>query len=265
MRHWITIIGFLLAGSLHGQTNNIYATSGVAYTNGAPTFIPGSRGSLVAIDTVTGYWWVNPSRTAASWVRLGDRVQPISGCSAPSGAPSKYNSLFVINACAAPELYYWNGSSWKLLNGGGGGGGSVNTDATLDGDGSGGDPLKIAAQSASENQILRYTGTTWLPSWGNPHTFVTSGATITSAINELLIGTASADITIGLPTCNAALDSKRFKIIKNGTDAFFVKIDPSGSETFYDGTSQKIQYGKVAIDCTCRFSAGVGVWFFDNF
>jgi hypothetical protein len=110
-----------------------------------------------------------------------------------------------------------------------------------------------------------WTGATWEPSWGNPYTFVTSGATITSAVNEVLVGTISANITIGLPTCNAGIDGKHFKIVRNGTDSFFVKIDPSGSEQFYDGTSEKIQYGKLAIDCTCRFSGGTGVWFFDNF
>lgn len=110
-----------------------------------------------------------------------------------------------------------------------------------------------------------WTGATWEPSWGNPYVFVTSGAAITSDVNEVLIGTIGADAVFGLPTCNAALDGKRFKFVRNGTDAFSVTIDPSGAQAFYDGTAAKISYGKLSIDCTCRFSGGTGVWFFDNF
>lgn len=145
------------------------------------------------------------------------------------------------------------------------GGGTVSTDATLSGDGSGGSPLKIAQQSATASKVLEWTGATWEPTWGNPYTFVTSGATITTAVNEILIGTLSANVTMGLPTCNATTDMKWFKFVRNGSDAFSVTIDPAGSQQFYDGTNTKISYGKLSIDCTCRFSGGTGVWFFDNF
>lgn len=145
-----------------------------------------------------------------------------------------------------------------------GGGGTVATDATLAGDGSGGSPLKIAQQSATASQVLSWTGATWEPSWGNPYTFVTTGGAITTAVNEILIGTVTADVVFGLPSCNAANNGKRFKFVRNGTDVFSLTIDPSGVETFYDGTSTKVSYSKLSIDCTCRFSV-TGVWFFDNF
>lgn len=312
MRLIIATILTFLALSVFGQ-NNIYRTAGIPYTVGAPTFVPGSGGSMVAIDTVTGDWYYSMNRYTDDWLRLGDRVQTISGCAAPAYTPAKYQSQLVVNSCATPELYLnTTGSTWVCLNCASAGatnlswtevsstlyklnsstgndvlvregsnvtaalsgdtltfsasGGAVTTDATLSGDGSAGTPLKIAQQSASSSEVLEWTGATWEPSWGNPYTFVTSGATITSAVNEVLIGTLSANATFGLPSCNSALNGKRFKFVRNGTDtAFSVTIDPSSTETFYDGQSLKIFYGKVAIDCTCRFSGGTGVWFFDNF
>lgn len=180
----------------------------------------------------------------------------------PSGAPSASGSRVRINLSTG-KWYQWNGSAWVEKTFGGGGGSSVTTDATLTGDGSG-TPLGIAQQSAETSEVLTWTGATWEPSWGNPTTFVTTSSTLTTATNELLVGTLSASITIGLPTCNAANDSKRFKIIRNGSDAFSLTIDPSSTQTFYDGSATKTIYGKIAVDCTCRFSAGTGVWFVDN-
>lgn len=314
MKNIIVGVFLLFVCSLSAQ-NNTFATAGIAYTVGAPTFVPGARGTLVAVDTVSGDWYYSMDRNTANWIKLGDRVQQIAGCSAPAYTPAKYQSQLVVNSCAVPELYInTSGSTWVCLNcasagstnlswtevsatlyrlnsstgndvfvregsnvtaalngdtltfSSSGGIATVATDATLSGDGSGGNPLKIAQQSASTSEVLMWTGATWEPSWGNPYTFVTSGATITSAINEVLIGTISANAVFGLPSCNAALDGKRFKFVRNGTDtAYSVTIDPSSTEQFYDGTPTKIFFGKVSIDCTCRFSGGTGVWFFDNF
>jgi len=183
------------------------------------------------------------------------------------------SSPYTLNSSSGSDVTFSAGSNVTLTRTannleiaatGGGGGGTVTTDATLDGDGSGGDPLKIAQQSAATSEMLMWTGATWEPSWGNPYTFVTSGATITTDVNEILIGTISADVIFGLPTCNAANDGKRFKFVRNGTDAFSVTIDPGGGQTFYDGTSTKTSYGKLSIDCTCKHG-GSSVWFFDNF
>lgn len=296
------------------QVNNIVTTAGVSYTNGAPTFVPGARGSLVAIDTLTGLWWVNPNRlSGTTWTKQGHTMREVTGCAAPVDAPTDYQSWLVSNTCAIPEVYLWDGTAWDCLtcaSGGatnlsfsgpdtltrlnsstgndvyfeqgsnvtltrsgdtltiastGGGAGTVTTDATLTGDGSIGDPLGIAQQAASASQVIEWTGATWEPSWGNPYIFVTDGATITTDVNEILIGTISANVTMGLPSCNAANDGKRFKFVRNGTDAYSLTIDPSSTELFYDGTALKIQYGKISIDCTCRYSGGTGVWFYDNF
>ena len=267
MRHFLTAFFMFLATIILAQ-NNIVKTAGINYTNGIPTVaVKEATGSEYAIDTVTGFVYqyhrtAGPSELGG-WRALGQGIDVRVDFVAPTYTPFRNQSVFVVNADY--ELYYYYSGSWHLLNGGGGGGGTVTTDATLDGDGSGGDPLKIAQQSAATSEVLMWTGATWEPSWGNPYTFVTTGATITSAVNEILIGTIAANVIMGLPTCDATTDTKHFKFVRNGTDAFSVTIDPGGAQTFYDGTSTKISYGKLAIDCTCRFSGGTGVWFFDNF
>lgn len=294
--------------------NNIYRTAGIPYTVGAPTFVPGSGGSMVAIDTVTGDWYYSMNRYTDDWLKLGDRVQTISGCAAPAYTPAKYQSQLVVNSCATPELYLnTTGSTWVCLNcasagatnlswtevsatlyrlnsstgndvfvregsnvtaalsgdtltfSSSGGGGTVTTDATIDGDGSGGDPLTIAQQSASSSEVLMWTGATWEPSWGNPYIFVTTGATITSDVNEVLIGTIAANVTFGLPTCNAALNNKRFKFVRNGGGDFSITIDPSGVQQFYPSINTITHIGTVSIDCTCGLVSGTYYWFYDNF
>lgn len=260
------IITLILMGgalSVGAQVNNIYRTAGVAYTIGPPTFRPGASGTRFAVDTVTMLWYESLDINTGDWIKSGHRIQEITGCAAPGYVPTKHQSPMVINAC--DSLYNYRAGVWHHLNPvSTGGGGAIVTDATIDGIGTGGDPLKIGQQGAATSEVLAWTGATWEPSWGNPYTFVTSGSTITTAVNEVLIGTLSASITIGLPSCSSINDSKHFKFIRNGSDTFSVTIDPSSTEAFYDGSLTKIIFGKIAIDCTCRFSGGTGVWFVDN-
>lgn len=257
----ISIIFALVALAAQAQTNNIYTSGGISQTVGAPTYRPGAKGNIVAIDTVTGFWYVSRDRYSVNWYPMGDRVETVAGCAAPGYTPGKFQSGIVFNTCSPPEIYIWTGAAWEQPPSGGGG--TVSTDATIDGNGSGGSPLSIAQQSATSSQFLSWTGATWEPSWGTPYTFVTSGAAIATDINTVLIGTVGADITIGLPTCNAANDEKTFEIKKNGSDSFGAVIDPAGSELFYDGASTKTIYSPLSLNCTCRFS-GTGVWFYSN-
>lgn len=180
-------------------------------------------------------------------------------------------SPYTLNSSTGADVTFSEGANVTLTRVGNdleisatGGGGTVTTDATLDGDGSGGDPLKIAQQSAATGEVMQWTGTTWEPSWGNPYIFVTATGSISADYNTVLVGDISANITIGLPSCNAAHDKKEFEIKKNETSAggFGVIVDPSGSETFYDGAATKTIYTTNAINCVCRFNAGTGKWFF---
>lgn len=253
----IYFLAFLIPVLAKAQANIFSA--GLCHTAGIPNFNPGARGCRLALDTSDQSFYV--WKVGTTWVELGRGVDELAGCSAPAYTPNKWQSSVVINTCATPEIYYYFSGSWHQT--GGGGGGTVTTDATLTGDGSGGSPLGIAQQSATSSEVLTWTGAAWEPTYGNPYTFVTTGATITTAVNEILIGTVAGDVVMGLPVCDATTDQKHFKFVRNGTDAFSVTIDPNGSQTFYDLTTTKVQYGKLSIDCTCRFS-GTGVWFFDN-
>lgn len=158
----------------------------------------------------------------------------------------------------------WNGSAWAPANIGGGGGGSINTTARLTGDGSIGSPLDLAQQSATTGQLLLWGGAAWVPSHGTPYTYVVATSSISSIVNTVLIGEQTANITLGLPSCSPANDSKVFHFQKTAADAFGVTIDPSGSEAFNDAATTKTFFGNGAeFQCTCRYSAGVGKWFFN--
>jgi len=113
------LLFFLFICSLATAQNNIYRSGGITQTVGAPTFVPGASGNIVAIDTVTGEWYVNPNRlSGASWISAGYRLTNISGSVPPAYTPTAHQSHFVVNG--ANQLYYWNGSSWQSVGGGGG-------------------------------------------------------------------------------------------------------------------------------------------------
>jgi len=111
------IFSILLCAILQAGFSQIIKTVGVSYTNGTPTYTPAKAGSWLALDTVT---WRYYTWNGSTWLSDGFRVQTISGCSAPAYTPTKFQSLFVINACTVmqggPELYYWNGSAWVQIN-----------------------------------------------------------------------------------------------------------------------------------------------------
>lgn len=99
--------------------NNIYRSGGISQTIGPPTYTPGTGGNVVAIDTVTGEWYVNPNRlSSSSWISAGYRLTNISGSVSPLYTPTKFQSRLVINA--VDSIYYYNGSAWKHVNKAGG-------------------------------------------------------------------------------------------------------------------------------------------------
>ena len=255
----------LFAASVSAQ--NQVKSTGLTYSNGIPLWQAVEKtGSEIAIDTVTGFiyqWHRTPGPTyGGGWKRLGQGIDTLTFSTVPNYTPFRNQSWFVVNA--SNELYRYSGTGtiWDCMNCGLSS--TVFADQTISGDGSFGLPLSIAQQSAATGQVLSWTGAAWEPSWGNPYIFITSGATITTAENTVLVGTSIADITIGLPTCNAANDQKTFEIKKNGSDVFGAIIDPSGGELFYDGASTKTIYSPLSLNCTCRFSGGTGVWFYSN-
>jgi hypothetical protein len=114
----LLFLSIFLIVNLLGAKDCKAQTGTFIWTNGAPTTNPGASGARFAVDRATFRWYEWVSGT--SWVQSGDRIQRISGCSAPAYTPTIHNAYFVVNGCTEPEFYYWNGTAWKLLNGGGG-------------------------------------------------------------------------------------------------------------------------------------------------
>ena len=119
MRQIIFFALLIFAATANAQ---IRWTAGIPYTTNAPTHTPSATGSLWAIDTATldlyAYY-------GGAWNLTGERIQTISGCTAPAYTPGKGQSLFVINGC--DSLYYYRSGVWARINAGGtGGGGATN-------------------------------------------------------------------------------------------------------------------------------------------
>lgn len=117
-KHIILLYLIILSASCFAQT--VTKTVGIVYTAGAPAHAPAAKvGSQVAIDTVTWEWY---EYNGSAWIASGDRIQSISGCSAPNYTPTKYQSRLVINSCTVlqnghgPELYNYTGGEWLCLN-----------------------------------------------------------------------------------------------------------------------------------------------------
>jgi hypothetical protein len=127
MKHILRLLLFLPLLAF-GQVNNVAFTSGISYTNGAPTFKPAATGSRWAIDTVTFQLYENVASGGGSWLPAGYRVGTISGCSKPLYTPTKHQSIIVVNAC--DSLYYYRSSVWRHLNPAGGGGTSITLTTT---------------------------------------------------------------------------------------------------------------------------------------
>ena len=289
MRHALSIFFALLLCSLHAQVNNIYTSGGISQTVGAPTYRPGAKGNIVAIDTVTGTWYVSRDRNSVNWLSMGQRIEQISGCSAPAYTPNKYNSDIVMNACATPELYYHSGGgTWVCLNCAGatdlsftgsdspyklnsstgtdvlfrastnvtlsrsgdtldiaasGGISTVNTDATLSGDGSSGTPLKIAQQSATSGQVLKWNGTTWAPAADAGTTY--TGGTGIDVTGTVISNTGDLSATNELNTA-ASVTGGSLRITDAGgnkdvpvTDIAPVQAVSAGTGISISGTSTR--------------------------
>jgi len=113
MKYLVFIIALFAALQTNAQNNIVYG-AGINYTNGAPTFTPPVRTSRVAIDTVTGKWY--HFNTPGGWQWIGNTVEEISGCAAPAYTPDKGDSRLVVNNCAKPQVYWYDGAVWKWIN-----------------------------------------------------------------------------------------------------------------------------------------------------
>jgi hypothetical protein len=102
---------FLIVNLLGAKKCSSQGVGTFIWTTGAPTTNPGVSGAKFAVDQNSYIWYEHISGT--TWAKSGDRIQQITGCSAPNYTPAKHNSLIVINSCTPnPEIYAWNGVAW---------------------------------------------------------------------------------------------------------------------------------------------------------
>lgn len=142
---------------------------------------------------------------------------------------------------------------------------TVQVTARLSGNGTVGHELDIAQNGATTGQVLRWSGSAWVPNGLNLYHIVTNSQTVTAVNNEVWINTISADITLNLPTCNSANNGVKILFGKVGTDSHGVTLEPAGSEEFIDGETAKTLYSRgTGLSCTCRYSGGVGKWLYIN-
>ncbi len=142
---------------------------------------------------------------------------------------------------------------------------TVTTTARLTGAGTSGSPLDIAQQSATTGQVLRWSGSAWIPNGTNLYDIVTTGGSIAAQYNQVWVNTISASISLNLPACNSANDGVKIEIAKAGSDTHEVIIEPAGSEQFSDGNTSKSIFSQgTGISCTCRWTGSVGVWLYTN-
>ena len=128
------------------------------------------------IDNRTAYWIRDTfnllhkyDSTANAWTPWGDffflsTVPADIAVSGTNGAAKYRRSLW--QDSDDNQLYYYDGAAWVLVGSGAGddwGSQTAETDATIDGDGLPGTPLKIAQQGATSGQVLKWNGSTWLP------------------------------------------------------------------------------------------------------
>ena len=230
MKHILRLLLFLPLIAF-GQVNNVAFTSGISYTNGAPTFKPGTVGSRWAIDTVTFQLYESVASGGGSWLPAGYRVGTISGCSKPLYTPTKHQSLIVVNGC--DSLYYYRSSAWRHLNPAGGGGTSI----TLTTTGTSGAAtlvsgvLNIPVYSSGGGQVL------------TTEVYNETGATLTKGTIVYINGSHG-----NLPTVTKAqadsesTSSRTFGYIQsdltnmnNGYVVVIGKLDGLNTSTFTDG------------------------------
>lgn len=143
---------------------------------------------------------------------------------------------------------------------------TVSTTARISGAGTSASPLDIAQQGATTGQVLRWSGTAWVPNGINLYDIVTTSQTVADHLNEVWVDDLTASITLNLPPCNDANDGICIRIAKAGSDSYGVVVEPAGSELFSDGASSKTIYSTgTSISCTCRKEpAHTGYWLFTN-
>ncbi len=151
------------------------------------------------------------------------------------------------------QVLRWNGTNWLpgTVTGGGGadnwGSQVVATNQTLSGDGTAGNPLKIATQSASAGQVLKFNGTNWVPaadltgSGGSNNNYAAgAGISITgTAPNFTITNTGDGDASPTNELQNLSLAGTTLSI-SGGNSVSLAGIGGGGAGNFWVGSGNNI-------------------------
>jgi len=275
MKQTLLFFAFALALCLEAQAqvNNIVLNAGVAYTNGAPTFRPGGKGSRIAIDTVTWIWYESLDNNTGNWIESGYRVQPISGCVAPAYTPNKHQSVLVINGC--DSLYYYRAGAWRHINPGGVSGvawGDITGDITNQtdlqtalsdkADAAHNHPLSDVLQSgATSGQVPKWNGSAWVPATDdNTGTTYTAGIGIAISGGNVISNTGDLSNTNEIELPAQAGNSGKY-LTTNGTAPSWATVSGGGAtDLSISGTSSPLTLNSsTGTDVTITAGAGISL------
>lgn len=142
---------------------------------------------------------------------------------------------------------------------------TVEVTPRLSGNGTVGHELDIAQQGATTGQVLRWSGSAWVPNGTNLYDIVSVSGSISAQYNQVWVNTLSAGITLNLPACNSANNGVKIEVAKSGSDTYEVAIEPAGAEQFSDASTSKSLFSQATgISCTCRWTGSAGVWLYTN-
>lgn len=120
MRFLIAFVFLFFSISLSAQ---VWKGAGIMYTQSAPSFDAPSKGSWVAVDTSSGYWY-EWDKSDSVWVEMGARIQFTGTTGQPNYTPDQQMSRVAVNS--GDSLYVYQTPSWSLISGGAGGAASDN-------------------------------------------------------------------------------------------------------------------------------------------
>lgn len=166
-----------------------------------------------------------------------------------SGEGTQANPLKIAQQGATVgQILRWNGTTWLPANVAGDNWGTQNvkTDATLAGDGTTANPLKIATQGASAGQVLKFNGINWVPAadltggggGSNNNYTAGNGISITGTAPNFVIAN-TGDLSATNEIQNLTLTGTTLSI-SGGNSVSLAGLGGGGSGNFWVGSGNNI-------------------------
>lgn len=93
--------------------------------------------------------------------------------------------------------------------------------------------------------------------------YLTASGPINTATDVVIVPTLTTTINVVLPLCNAQLNGRTVTVENHATGTNSVRINTIFPNIWHSG-STRVVFSDRSGDCTCRFNAGVGTWFFKS-